>query len=64
MAEFVFRSSHTLIGCLRLERSWRENFRVDLNENKRGLGKFVGIYWNNTTSWNVSVALYVKVDYL
>ena len=34
----------------------RENFLVDLNENKKGLGNVRWKSSNNNTSWNISVA--------
>ena len=78
MAELVFRSWRTLIGCwdvrkkkrialpgavrggqnafLRTCKFWRENFWVDLNKNKKGLGNVRCKSSNNNTSWNIGVA--------
>ena len=41
---------------LRTCKFWRENFRVDLNENKKGLGNVRCKSSNNNTSWNIGVA--------
>ena len=66
MAELVFSSWRTLIGCWEIRkkaycppgrvRFGRENVSVDSNENKKGLGNVRWKSTNNIRSCNISVA--------
>ena len=49
----VVRGQHAF---LRTCKFWRENFKIDLNENNKGLGNVRWKSSNNNTSWNISVA--------